>query len=266
MVDGTTRSAGLEEILKRDRAIVVYGLAGIAVLAWAYIIYLAWDMSGMDMGMKMAMPRIQTWSAVDFALTFVMWAVMMVAMMVPSAAPMVLVFALINRKRREQQRPFVTTGLFLSSYLVVWAAFSALATTAQWGLQTAALVSPMMVSTSPILGAGLLLAAGVFQLTPLKYACLHHCRDPLGHLMTEWREGARGAFVMGFKHGVYCTGCCWALMALLFVAGVMNLLWVAIIAGFVLVEKIAPGGRWVSRVSGLLLVVWGAWMLMKGLG
>ncbi len=261
MIDGTTRSAGLEEILKRDRAITISGIAGVSALAWAYIIYLAWDMSGMDMGIKMAMPRVQSWSAVDFVLTFVMWTVMMVAMMVPSAAPMVLLFATINRKRREQQRPFVTTGLFLSSYLVVWAAFSALATTAQWGLQTAALVSPMMVSTSPILGGGLLLAAGVFQLTSLKYACLHHCRDPLGHLMTEWREGARGAFVMGFKHGVYCTGCCWALMVLLFVAGVMNLLWVAIIAGFVLVEKVAPGGRWVSRVSGLLFIVWGAWIL-----
>lgn len=254
----------LEAVLKQDRAIVISGLVGVSALAWAYMFYMAWGMK--DMGMEMAMPRVQSWGAVDFVLTFVLWAVMMVAMMVPSAAPTVLMFATVNRRRREQGGPFVPTVLFLLSYLVAWAGYSALATTAQWGLQTAALLSPTMVSTGPILGGGLLLAAGVFQFTPLKYACLTRCRNPLGFILTEWREGRRGAFIMGLRSGNYCVVCCWALMALMFVAGVMNLLWMAIIAAFVLVEKVAPGGRWVSRVSGVLFIAWGAWMLAGALG
>ena len=250
----------LEAVLKRDRMVVVFGLAGVATLSWAYMFYLAWGMKEMNMGMEMAMPRMHAWGVVDFVLMFIMWSVMMVAMMVPSVAPMVLIFATVNRKRREQQVPFISTGMFLLGYLAVWTGFGALATLAQWGLHTAALLSSMMVGTSPILGGILLLAAGIFQLTPLKYACLAHCRSPLGFIMTEWREGARGAFTMGLRHGRYCVGCCWILMTLLFVTGVMNLLWVAIIAAFVLIEKIVPGGLWISRISGLLLIGWGVWM------
>lgn len=250
----------LEAVLKRDRIIVMSGLAGVVALAWVYIFYLAWRMKDMGMGGDMAMPQMQPWGAIDFMLTLVMWAVMMVAMMVPSAAPMIFMFATANRRRRQQQGPFVPTGVFVLGYLVVWSGFSALATSAQWGLHTAALLSPTMVSTSPILGGALLLAAGIFQLSPLKHACLTHCRSSIAFLMTDWREGTRGAFIMGLKHGSYCVGCCWVLMSLLFVAGVMNLLWVAIIAAFVLVEKVAPAGHWVSRGTGLLLIGWGAWM------
>ncbi|MBX6763901.1 MAG: DUF2182 domain-containing protein [Rubrobacteraceae bacterium] len=249
-----------EAVLKRDRTIVISGLAVIAALCWTYTFYQARDMQ--NMGMEMAMPRMQAWEIADFVLTFVMWAVMMVAMMMPSAAPMVLMFAKLNRRRQEQQQvPYVSTGVFLLGYLVVWAGFAALATTAQWGLHAAALLSPMMASTSPILGGVLLLAAGVYQWTPLKHACLRHCRSPLGFVLNEWREGRWGAFLMGLKHGGYCTGCCWFLMALLFVAGVMNLLWVAAISGFVLLEKVAPAGHRVSRVAGVVLVGWGAWMV-----
>lgn len=255
----------LEAVLKRDRMVVLGSLLVISALAWAYMVYLAWGMKDMEMGMEMAMPRMQVWGFIDFTLAFVMWAVMMVAMMVPSAAPMILTFAAINRKRRERQRPFVSTGVFLLGYLLVWSGFSALATLTQWGLHTAALLSPMMVSTSPILGSALLLAAGTFQLTVLKHACLSHCRSPLGFLMTDWRQGPRGALVMGLRHGGYCAGCCWALMVILFVAGVMNLLWVAVIAGFVLIEKVAPKGPWVSRISGLLLIGWGAWITIATL-
>ena len=258
-------STALASVLRRDRLIVLGGLAGITALAWIYIGYLAWEMGHMDMSMDMAMPHMQTWGVTDLVLLFVMWAVMMVAMMVPSAAPMMLMYTTINRRRREQQQPYVPTAIFLAGYLLVWAGFSILATLAQWGLHSAALLSPMMVSTSPILGGLVLLAAGIFQWTPLKYTCLARCRSPLGFLMTDWREGHRGALIMGLRHGMYCVGCCWFLMALLFVAGVMNLLWVAAIAAFVLVEKVVPRGDLVGRVAGGGLVLAGLVMLGQAL-
>jgi predicted metal-binding membrane protein len=255
----------LEAVLKRDRLIVLGGLLGIAALAWAYIVHLASTMQSMPMGMDMAGPHMQSWSGVDLALLFVMWAVMMLAMMVPGAAPMILMFATINRRRQEQQQPYVPTAVFLGGYVLVWSGFSVLALLAQWGLHSAALLSPMLVSTSPILGGLLLVAAGIFQWTPLKYVCLTRCRSPLGFLMTDWREGRRGAFIMGLRHGMYCTGCCWFLMALLFVAGVMNLLWVAAITAFVLVEKVLPRGDLVGRLAGGVLVVAGLVVLGQAL-
>jgi predicted metal-binding membrane protein len=191
---------------------------------------------------------------------------MMTAMMVPTAAPMILVFASLNRRRHDPQPLLTSTGVFLLGYLVVWSGFAALATVAQWGLHIGALLSPMMVSISPILGGALLLAAGVFQLSPIKYACLSNCRTPIGFLMTEWRDGPRGALVMGLRHGLYCLGCCWALMSLLFVLGVMNLLWIAALAGFVLVEKVTPRGHLVSRLSGLVLIGWSGWVFLVRLG
>ena len=176
---------------------------------------------------------------------------------------MILTFALVQRKRRELERPFVPSGIFLLGYLVVWTGFSALTAIAQWVLHARALLSPMMVSTSPMLGGILLVGAGIFQWTPLKNACLTHCRSPLSFLMTGWREGKLGAFVMGLKHGAYCTGCCWMLMALLFVAGVMNLWWIAVIAVFVLLEKVAPRGLFVGKVAGVLLAAWGVWVMLR---
>lgn len=254
----------LEALLKRDRIVIISGLATISILAWAYMFYIARDMRNMAMAMEIVTPRVQVWGGVDFALTFVMWAVMMVAMMVPSAVPMVLTFATVNRRRREQRTPYASTGMFLLGYLIVWTGFSVLATLAQWAFHTAALLSPMMASTSPTLGGVLLLAAGIFQLTPLKHACLAHCRTPLGFFMTEWRGGTRGALIMGLRHGSFCVGCCWVLMVLLFVAGVMNLLWMAIITTFVLLEKVAPAGHWMGRVAGLLFIGWGAWVMAAG--
>jgi predicted metal-binding membrane protein len=249
-------------VLRRDRLVILTGLALVTALAWAYILFLSANMAGMDMA---AMPRVQAWGATELLLTFIMWAVMMVAMMTPSASPMVLTFAGINRRRRVQGRPLASTSMFLLGYLLVWVGFSALATLFQWGLHSAALISPMMETTSPILGGVILLAVGIFQLTPLKNVCLSHCRTPMGFILTEWREGSLGALTMGLKHGRYCLGCCWFLMALLFVAGVMNLLWVAIIAAFVLIEKVAPGAEWISRVAGLLLIGWGVWVLASTL-
>jgi predicted metal-binding membrane protein len=248
----------LESILKRDRAIVLAGLFALVVVAWLYLVHAARAMSEMAMHAAMGMmPQTRPWSGMELLLLFVMWVVMMIAMMTPSATPMLLMFTAMNRRRAEHG-PVVRTGIFLLGYLMVWGTYSALAALAQWILHGVAWLSPMMVSTSPYLGGGLLIAAGIFQWTPLKRTCLTACRSPLGFIMSEWRAGARGALVMGIRHGVYCVGCCWVLMALLFVAGVMNLIWVAAIAIFVLVEKALPGAERLSPVAGAALIVAGA--------
>jgi predicted metal-binding membrane protein len=259
---GVSASTILVAMFRRDCAIVAFGLAGVVTLSWAYLIYMDWGMRHMDVGMEMViMPAMQNWTAWDLVLVFLMWAVMMLAMMVPAASPVILLFAEINRRRNEQQTTFVSTAHFLLGYLTAWTGFSVIATLAQWGLLTAALVSPMMESTSKALGGGLLLIAGLFQFSRLKYACLAHCRSPMGFLATEWRRGSGGAFRMGLKHGGYCLGCCWALMALLFVFGVMNLLWVAGLSALVLLENVTPANKLVSRLSGLLFIGWAAWIV-----
>ena len=255
-----TEELSLATVLRHDRAVVAAGLAGLTAVGWAALGYQARAMPCAAMGMAMSAPDLGAWGVGDLWALFAMWAIMMAAMMTPSVAPMVLVFADVNRRRREVARPFVPTGVFLVGYLAAWTAFSALATLAQWGLHAAAWLSPMMALTHSLAGGIVLASAGLFQFTPLKRACLVHCRTPLSFLMTEWREGARGALVMGWRHGSYCVGCCWLLMALLFVAGVMNLVWVAVIAGFVLAEKVAPARWHVSRLAGALLLGWGIWI------
>lgn len=253
----------------RQRVLIVVALAAIAALAWAYVVRLAGDsgdssMAGMSMDASMSTPLAGDWTAADFGLTFAMWAVMMTAMMTPTAAPMVLAFAAVNRGRREQSSGYAPTAVFVAGYLVVWTSFGVLAALAQWGFQRMSLLSDELATTSSVLGGALLIAAGVYQWSPLKRACLGACRTPLSFILTEWRDGRRGAVVMGTRHGLYCLGCCWALMAMLFVGGVMNLLWVAAIAGFVLIEKIAPRTEpWVSRSAGLVLFAWGIWTLTR---
>lgn len=259
-------NATLEALLRRDRIIVGIALAVLTALAWVYLVEMARHMAEMDVHarMGMAMPQGEPWRIRDVAMLFAMWSVMMVGMMLPSAAPMILVFTTVNRRREAQQRPLAHTGAFVLGYVIVWTGYSAVAALAQWGLHGVALLSPMMVSTSPYLGGGFLLAAGIFQWTPLKYACLTTCRSPLSFLITQWREGARGALVMGLRHGAYCVGCCWALMALLFVAGVMNLVWVAAIAVAVLLEKVVPRGDLVGRLAGVVLVAAGVVLIARG--
>jgi len=253
----------LKSIYRRDRRVVLAGLAGITALAWIYLMYMAQGMDAMSMPMSgMSMPQWQPWSAIEFALMLLMWVVMMVAMMVPSASPMILTFTAVHR-RQSKGDAIVPTAAFVAGYLIVWSVFSLAATLAQWGLHQTALLSPMMIGTSPVFGGVLLIAAGAFQWSGLKQACLSKCRTPLGFLLNEWRDGSTGAMVMGLRHGLYCTGCCWALMALLFVGGVMNMLWVAAIAVFVLIEKIAPHGWHVARIAGLGLIAWGGWMLLQ---
>jgi predicted metal-binding membrane protein len=255
----------LEALLRRDRVLVGCALAVVAVAAWLYLVYLASSMSGMtDEDMSgvpgMAMLAMNMWSWVEVVTLAVMWTVMMVAMMAPAAAPMILVFATIHRRRAEAGTPAVPTAIFVLGYLVVWTLFGIVAALVQAGLHTAALLSPAMVATSPLLAGAVLVAAGIFQWTPLKRACLAACRSPLSFVMSSWREGRAGALVMGIRHGLYCLGCCWALMTLLFVAGVMNLVWIAALAVSVLIEKVAPGGDVVGRVAGILLVGAGLWL------
>ena len=234
----------------------------IVLLAWLYLARLAGEMDEMT-AMGMAMPQTASWDALELLLGFLMWTVMMIAMMVPSAAPMILLFATMNRERRDRQPPYVVTGAFLLGYLVVWIAYAAAATLAQWGLHSVALLSPETLTVSTAVGGLLLLAAGVYQWTPLRRMCLAHCRSPLGFLMSCWREGTWGAFRMGARHGSYCVGCCWILMALLFVAGVMNLLWVGALAALVLLEKTVPWGELVSRTAGVGLIVAGVALLSQ---
>jgi len=214
------------------------------------------DMSGMNMP-GMVMLDTREWGATTVLLLFVMWAVMMVAMMVPSATPMILAFLTVNQSRSATNRPLVPVGVFLLGYLAVWTAYSAAATLAEWGLHQATLLSTTMAATSPALNGGLFIAAGAFQLTPLKQACLNSCRSPLSFLMSEWRDGAAGTFAMGLRHGASCLGCCWILMALLFCAGVMNLFWVAVIALLVMAEKVLPKGEVLGYIAGIALVAAG---------
>jgi predicted metal-binding membrane protein len=254
----------------RDRVVVGAALALLAVVAWLYLLHLARTMSGMAMPDMpsmpgMSMPAMSEWSWIDVGALAVMWAVMMVAMMTPSAAPMILVFAAVHRRRAAQGQTAVPVAIFVLGYLSVWTAFSVVAALAQSGLHAAALLSSAMKAQSPLLAGSLLIAAGIFQWTPLKRACLTTCRSPLSFVMGHWREGRGGAFIMGVRHGLYCVGCCWALMALLFAAGVMNLVWVAVIAVAVLVEKIVPRGDLVGRLAGVVLVGIGVWFAGRAL-
>jgi predicted metal-binding membrane protein len=212
----------------------------------------------------MEMGVLRPWRAVDFALMFAMWSVMMVGMMLPAATPMALLYAQVVRKAARDGSVLPPTAVFIAGYLSAWALFSIAATSAQWGLETAALLSPLLVANSPRLGAGLLISAGVYQLTPWKGACLSRCRDPVHFFATHFRPGVRGALRLGFRYGLYCLGCCWLLMGLLFVGGVMNLLWIAALSVFVLAEKVIPLGASGGRVAGVLMIGVGAWLLVHG--
>lgn len=250
----------LEYLLRRDRLIVAVGLAAVVALAWVYLATGAgMDTSMADMAMDMPMP----WSPFYAALAFVMWWVMMIAMMVPSAAPAVLLFATIRRKQQASVRPAAETWIFLSGYLVIWAGFSLIAILAQWGLERAGLLSMAMASTSAVLGGVILLAAGLYQFMPLKNACLRYCQSPVLFLSRYWQPGAAGALRMGLRHGGYCLGCCWFLMALLFVTGVMNLVWIAGIALYVACEKLLPVGQRLSHTAGVGLIVLGAMVITR---
>ncbi len=256
-----TQVSALEALLKRDRAVVLAGLVGVTGLAWTYLLFVGAEL-GAEMTAQGAVMRV-AWTGLEFLLMFLMWAVMMVAMMVPSAAPMILLFAAIRRKQQAHGQTFAPVSAFVAGYVAVWSTFSLAATLLQGVLGQAALLSPMMVGTSPLFGGGLLVAAGLYQGTPLKQACLRHCRSPIDFIVHRQRKGNGGAFAMGLEHGAFCVGCCWILMGLLFVGGVMNLIWVAIIAVFVLLEKVLPFGVLGGRITGALLTLAGLIVLFQ---
>ncbi|MCO6412806.1 MAG: DUF2182 domain-containing protein [Thiogranum sp.] len=249
-------SGFIEQLARRDRLVVAAGLLLVTLLAWGYMLAGA----GMDMGdMDMSMPM--PWSAGYATLVFFMWWIMMVAMMLPGAAPMILLFALVNRRSRAAGAPWVSTTVFALGYLVAWGMFSLLATGAHWALDQTGYLSPDMASQNRLVGGLLLMAAGIYQFTPWKHACLRHCRGPLDFITRYWRPGTRGALQMGLRHGALCVGCCWAVMGLLFYGGVMNLYWIIGIALLVLLEKLVPAGEFLGGVSGTLFIIWGLWLL-----
>jgi predicted metal-binding membrane protein len=268
-------SGALEAVLRRDRAVVLAALAIITGLAWADLVWLANDMwmGGMDMtgfrmipsGRGLMMPVSAPWQPIEFGYVFIMWVVMMIGMMTPSVAPMILIYARVGRQAAIAGQPFAVSAWFAAGYLLSWTAFSLAATSAQWTLERAALLTPMMESASNILGGILLIAAGLYQWTPLKDACLSYCQAPLTFIMRHggFRREATGALALGLRHGLYCIGCCWGVMLLLFVGGVMNLLWIAALAALVLLEKAVPFGRLIGRLAGVGFIAGGAWLLLQ---
>jgi len=257
-------SNALENILKKDRFIAISALLVLCILAWLYIIYLNRQMLHMDMdAIFFAMPMSSSWTVVDFILLFLMWFVMMIAMMTASVAPLILIFVMVNRKKKQEQNPFVPTGYLICGYFLIWGCFSLLATLLQWLLQKLSLLNTEMVTTNKILGGIVLIAAGLYQFSSLKRRCLNYCLNPINFIHNNWKEGKRGAFQMGIENGVYCLVCCWVLMILLFISGIMNLLWIALIALFVLIEKNFPNAKWISYIAGVALTVYGTIVLFK---
>jgi len=245
---------------QKQRIAVWTALVGLSALAWIYLIWLAY---AMDMSMNGSM-GVRPWTSMEFLMMFLMWAVMMVGMMVPTAIPMTLIYAAIARRAQEKGQFVAPTAMFVTGYVLIWTIFSLGATILQWGLDQAALLSPMMVTTSPALGAAILICAGIYQFTPAKNACLDRCRSPANFISDHWQAGSTGALKMGMHHGWFCIGCCWALMLLLFFGGVMNLLWIAVITLFVLLEKVLPAGVQGGRWSGGAMALAGLALLARG--
>ncbi|MGH6874842.1 MAG: DUF2182 domain-containing protein [Aestuariivirgaceae bacterium] len=272
--------ASIERVLRHDRLIVLGAIAAISLLAWIQIVWLAahmhgagdggqpgiMTMPGMEMeGMAMPPEAVQGWGPAQFAVMFAMWVAMMTGMMLPSAAPMVLIYAAVAREAVKNGKPFAAAGWFGGGYILAWTGFSLVATAAQWALERALLLTQAMSLAGSALGGAVLIAAGLYQWTPLKARCLSHCQAPLSFIQRHggFRRDASGALRLGLQHGLYCIGCCWALMALLFVMGIMNLAWIAALAVFILLEKIVPA-RWrVAWAAGVLLVAAGGWMILR---
>jgi predicted metal-binding membrane protein len=248
---------------RHDRIVVAGLLLAVAVLAWLYTVHQARVMdameAGMWRGMNMSMNGMEpSWTPADVALVFAMWSAMMAAMMLPGAAPMITAFATVNRRRRARAAPHVPTAIFLGGYLAAWAGFSALATALQWLLQSTGLLTTMMQSASYAWSAALFAAAGLYQFSPLKERCLAYCRSPDGFILSEWSDGALGAAIMGLRHGLFCMGCCAALMVLLFAVAVMDLRWVAALTVLVTAEKLLPGAKFWRVAIGATLLAAGA--------
>lgn len=246
-------AVALEMVLKRDRTVVAAALFVLTALAWAYVLWLS-TMPGIYIA-----AGASPWRLADLFFTFAMWSVMMIGMMTPSAAPMILLYARVGRQARDDGEHFAATGWFAGGYLAAWIGFAVLATVTECALSEARLLTPVLSSASQPLTGLLLVSAGIYEIMPLKYACLSKCQAPLAFIQHHggFRSEPVAAFRIGLQHGLYCVGCCWALMALLFVGGVMNVLWIAALSILVLSEKLLPAGRLVPRLAGLVLIAAG---------
>jgi predicted metal-binding membrane protein len=253
----------IEALVRRDRWLAGGAVSAATVLCWAWIIVMARDMYGPMTGASAWMMG-GVWNFSHLLLLFAMWVAMMAGMMLPSAAPALLLYAGVIRRSPDGERAQAHVYAFAGGYLLVWTAFSLAATALQRVLARALILSPMMESRSPVFAGILLVAAGAFQFTPYKRACLNNCRNPAEFLTLHWRPGVAGGFYLGVANGLYCLGCCWALMLLLFVGGVMNLWCIAALTIFVLLEKVAPLGVQGGRLSGVLLAALGLWSLLRG--
>jgi predicted metal-binding membrane protein len=267
IVSDQSAAVPLAPLSSRDRILIWCCLVAIVALAWVYLLYLDSQMApSMEQGMAMAdadMPVLPPWRMADFFFTFAMWVVMMTGMMAASAAPVILLFAGAHARRGGRRLPLIVLSFGLG-YAVVWIGFSACATLVQGALHQNAMLSPAMATSSVYASGAILCAAGLYQFTPLKRACLVHCQSPLGFLMTHWRDGELGALQMGMRHGAYCLGCCWALMGILFVVGVMSLVWVAALTLLVLLEKTGPAGSVLARMAGVVMIAFGVLLFAGG--
>jgi len=252
----------LESLLRRDRWLVGGALAVTVALCWAWIVPMARNMYGAMSG-PAAWMMTGRWDFTHLSLLFAMWVVMMAGMMLPSAAPTLLLYAGVIRKSPEGGRAPAHVYAFAGGYLLVWTAFSLVATVLQRGLANLLLLTPMMEARDRAVGGTLLIVAGLYQLTPFKRTCLESCRSPAAFIVRHWKRGVAGGFRLGLAHGAYCLGCCWALMLLLFAGGVMNLWWIGALTVFVLLEKLAPLGAQGGRLSGLLIIALGLWNLVQ---
>ena len=276
-----TETTRLETLLRHDKWIVGAGLVTITVLAWVYLLsgagmamntsemavlsFIPYQHAGMSMNMPGMNMIASDWSPGHWAIVLMMWWIMMIAMMVPGAAPMILLYArVIRHAQRNEQTTRITglTSFFVIGYLVSWLLFSVIATSLHWGMEQNDWISMKMITNKGWLSGSLLIAVGIYQLTPLKAACLRHCRSPAEFIAGHMKKGNLGALQMGLEHGIFCVGCCWLLMVLLFVGGVMNLLWIVFLTFVVLFEKILPHGELVTKFTGLVLIAWGAFILI----
>ena len=258
----STQRTAVEAAVAHPRASLIIVLIVLPLACWLWVVAMARDMYGPMSGASAWMMTV-TWDTPRLVLLWAMWAAMMAAMMLPTAAPLLLLYARAMRNRSGLQHPAARIYAMAAGYVAVWAVFSVAATVMQRVLASTSVLTMMMEPSNHRAAGALLIVAGLYQLTPLKDACLSACRSPIALLSTRWREGAAGAFVMGAHHGLYCLGCCWAMMLLLFAGGVMNLAVILALTAWVAFEKLAPMGRQSARVSAVLLLAVGGWMAWR---
>lgn len=260
-VSGDMNSGGRARLTPPQLALLLGGPIAVALASWVYLGIMIDDMSTIP-GMSSMMMNPQTFDLLRSAGLFLMWAVMMAAMMLPTAVPMLMAYARMRSTETRRGAVWLSVSYFAGGYVLAWSTFSLAAAGIQLALTSAAVLSPMMMKVMPgPVAAGVLIFVGAYQFTPLKQSCLRQCRTPIAFLMTQWRNGDFGALMMGWRHGLFCVGCCWALMALLLVAGVMNTVWIIVITLYVLIEKVVPNSQAISRLVGAGLIGLGLWTL-----